>query len=52
MPVKVPEYLVIGAGPAGLQMAYFLAKAGRTYLVRRQVPHPARFFDLSHAIVG
>jgi thioredoxin reductase len=44
MPVKVPEYLVIGAGPAGLQMAYFLAKAGRTYLVREAGPTPGAFF--------
>lgn len=27
------EYLVIGAGAAGLQAAYFLARAGRRYLV-------------------
>ena len=27
------EYLIIGAGPAGLQMAYFLEKAGRDYLI-------------------
>ena len=26
-------YLVIGAGPAGLQLAYNLEKAGRDYMV-------------------
>jgi thioredoxin reductase len=27
------EYLIIGAGPAGLQLGYFLEKAGRNYLI-------------------
>ena len=27
------EYAVIGAGPAGLQMGYYLQKAGRQYLI-------------------
>ena len=27
------EYIVIGAGPAGLQMGYFLEKAGRNYVI-------------------
>jgi len=27
------EYLIIGAGPAGLQMAYFLEKSDRNYLI-------------------
>lgn len=27
------EYLIIGAGPAGLQLGYFLEKAGRDYLI-------------------
>jgi thioredoxin reductase len=28
-----PDYLIIGAGPAGTQLAYFLKEAGRDYLV-------------------
>lgn len=38
------EYLVIGAGPAGLQIAYFLQKAGRTYLVLEGGPTAGTFF--------
>jgi thioredoxin reductase len=42
--VEVLEYLVVGAGPAGLQMAYFLEKAGRKYLVLEGGPTPGTFF--------
>jgi thioredoxin reductase len=38
------EYLVIGAGPAGLQMAYFLEQAGRDYLVLEAGSAPGTFF--------
>ena len=38
------EYLVIGAGPAGLQLAYFLEQAGRDYLVLEAGPGPGTFF--------
>lgn len=27
------DYVVVGAGPAGLQMGYFLETAGRNYIV-------------------
>jgi len=27
------DYLVIGAGPAGLQLGYFFARAGRDYQI-------------------
>ena len=27
------DYLVIGAGPAGLQLGYFLERAGRDYWI-------------------
>ena len=30
---KYWEYAVIGAGPAGLQMGYYLQKAGRQYVI-------------------
>jgi thioredoxin reductase len=38
------EYLVIGAGPAGLQMGYFLERAGRDYLIVEAGPTPGTFF--------
>ena len=38
------EYLVIGAGPAGLQLAYFLEQAGRDYLVVEAGSTPGTFF--------
>ena len=38
------EYLIIGAGPAGLQLAYFLEGAGREYLVLEAGSAPGTFF--------
>ncbi|USX50241.1 NAD(P)-binding domain-containing protein [Lentzea sp. HUAS12] len=38
------EYLVVGAGPAGLQMGRFLHGAGRDYLIVEAGPEPAGFF--------
>jgi thioredoxin reductase len=38
------EYLIIGAGPAGLQLAYFLQQAGRDYLVVEASSTPGTFF--------
>lgn len=31
--VKYWDYIVIGAGPAGLQMGHFLKKANRNYII-------------------
>lgn len=39
------ENLVIGAGPAGLQLAYCLAKRGEPYLVIERSPIPGSFFE-------
>ena len=39
------DYLVIGAGPAGLQLGYFLERAGRDYLVVEAGPAPGTFFN-------
>ncbi len=38
------DTLIIGAGPAGLQLAYFLAKAGRPYLVLERGDSAGTFF--------
>lgn len=38
------RYLVVGAGPAGLQLAHYLESAGRDYLVVDQADEPGSFF--------
>lgn len=38
------DYCVLGAGPAGLQMAYFLQQAGRDYVVLERASRPGSFF--------
>ncbi|KAM6215927.1 FAD-dependent oxidoreductase domain-containing protein 2 [Rhynchocyon petersi] len=38
------DYCVLGAGPAGLQMAYFLQRAGRDYAVFERSAGPGSFF--------
>ena len=38
------EYLIIGGGPAGLQLGYFLEKAGHDYLILEAGPGPGTFF--------
>jgi thioredoxin reductase len=38
------DYLVIGAGPGGLQLGYFLERAGRDYLIVEGGPAPGTFF--------
>ncbi|MGO1054809.1 NAD(P)-binding domain-containing protein [Crossiella sp. CA198] len=38
------EYLVVGGGPAGLQMGYFLEQAGRDYLIVEGGAAPGAFF--------
>jgi thioredoxin reductase len=38
------QYLIVGAGPAGLQLSYFLHRAGADYLTLERESAPARFF--------
>jgi thioredoxin reductase len=38
------EYLIIGAGAAGLQLGYFLEKLGRDYLIIERGDSPGTFF--------
>src|SRR5499426_2886882 len=40
------EYLIIGAGPAGLQLGYFLEQAGHDYLILEAGSSPGTFFQL------
>lgn len=39
------DYLIIGAGPAGLQLAYFLGQHGRSYLVLERKRRAGAFFE-------
>src|SRR5436309_2806340 len=38
------EYLILGAGPAGLQMGHHLARAGHSYLILEGGDGPGSFF--------
>lgn len=38
------EYLIIGAGPAGLQLGYYLEKTNRNYLILEAGNHSGTFF--------
>lgn len=38
------DYLVIGAGPAGLQLGYFLTQTGHDYRILEAGPTPGTFF--------
>ena len=39
------DYLIIGAGPAGLQMGYLLGQQGRSYLILDEGAKPGGFFQ-------
>jgi thioredoxin reductase len=43
-PSRAHRYLVVGAGPGGLQIAYFLHQAGADYLVLEREDSPGGFF--------
>ena len=38
------EYLILGAGPAGLQLGQHLSRAGRTYMILERGDSPGDFF--------
>lgn len=40
------DYCVLGAGPSGLQMGHFLAKAQRNYVILERNSGPGSFFDI------
>ncbi|MEV6325441.1 NAD(P)-binding domain-containing protein [Nocardia sp. NPDC051787] len=39
------EYIIVGAGPAGLQMGYYLAAANRNYVILEAAGDVGSFFD-------
>jgi Pyridine nucleotide-disulphide oxidoreductase len=41
---QIMDYLVIGAGPAGPQLGYFLQRSGHDYLVLEAGSTPGTFF--------
>jgi thioredoxin reductase len=41
---RILDYVIVGAGPAGLQMAYFLRKAGATFKVLERSGEVGSFF--------
>ena len=43
--MRIRDHLIIGAGPAGLQLAYFLQRTGRDYLVLESSDGVGRFFE-------
>ncbi|XP_041943611.1 FAD-dependent oxidoreductase domain-containing protein 2 [Alosa sapidissima] len=40
------DYCVLGGGPAGLQMGYFLEKRGRDYIILERNTGPGSFFNV------
>src|SRR5215207_11758806 len=38
------EYVILGAGPAGLQLGFFLAQTGRDYVILDGADRPGAFF--------
>lgn len=41
------DYCILGAGPAGLQMGYFLSKAKRDHIILERNSGPGSFFHKS-----
>lgn len=44
MAIREHEYLIIGAGPAGLQLAHYLEEAGRDYAILEAAEESGSFF--------
>jgi len=42
--VRSHRYVIVGAGPAGLQLSYYLQRAGADYLTLERDDAPGRFF--------
>lgn len=39
-------HIIVGAGPAGLQMAYYLQRAGEDYIILERADHVSSFFSV------
>lgn len=39
------DVVIVGAGPAGLQLGYFLQRAGRDYIILESAKNPGSFFE-------
>lgn len=44
-PDTTVDYLILGAGPAGLQLGYYLERDGRDYLILERAERPGSFFE-------
>jgi len=44
-PVKPVKNIIIGAGPAGIQLGYFFQKAGIDYVILEKAEKAGSFFD-------
>jgi thioredoxin reductase len=44
-PAEFHDYLIIGAGPAGLQLGYYLEQSGRDYLLLDEAERVGSFFE-------
>lgn len=42
---NIYDYLILGAGPAGLQLGYFFEKSNRNYLILEAGNRPGNFFE-------
>lgn len=46
------DYCIIGAGPAGLQTAYFLHKATRDYIIYEKSSHAGKFLRRQTSLIA
>lgn len=42
---RIHDYLILGAGPGGLQVGYYLERGGHDYVILEAGPRPGSFFE-------